>query len=185
MDELLDCNEIKVLRPELLKQFKDCEGKKTCLLVLGKGPQYDQQMPSNISVDAQEGQVFTLLLLGAVARQYDSTIALDVRKECRKIKSAKGKNNRSSFEEIDLTELNRLLCATRLQIPVARKEYGIECEYCFAFSTSPCRIADCLDIPKVVKSEHHLTDCYLGTTPSRSPDHQRFERSRWDDDAAL
>ena len=169
-----------IIRPEILKavltdqtkaQFEAHRDKK-CLLVLGNCPQYNISMPvfgsSNTSLTqairsgtSNAPTAFTIDVLRAVAEKFGPTIGLDVRKVCRKYQKDNFTKDYSPCRSIDPFELRRLLWATKLEMIIAEREYGITWTSCFAFSGYPCRIAERLGIDKknVAKSYYHIADC--------------------------
>ena len=136
---------------ELQFQRMQREGATECWLFLGNCLQYQHNMTNALCTqkyaDSAQREVLTLLIVGAILEEIGSTIGLDVRKDCWKNNtnanqdSIEGKStdlddddthrpNHSGCQYIDEKELTYLLWATRLEILVANKHYGITWKGC-------------------------------------------------------
>lgn len=157
----------EILSPGTLAQFEAHRGK-TCLLVLGNCPQYNVGMPvfrssteNSTSKGVDAPTAFTIQALKAVAEEFGPTIGLDVRKACRKEPREYPLTDYAPCRAISFSELRRLLWATKLEMAIAEKQYGITWKYCFAFSVYPSRIASLLGFePKnIATNSFHIADC--------------------------
>ncbi|MCJ1394985.1 hypothetical protein MMC18_007866 [Xylographa bjoerkii] len=160
-----------ILRRPTLDQFEAHRGQK-CLLLLGNCPQYNVCTPvlqqKSLSAVNTIGPrspntptSFTVEVLKAIALEFDHAIGLDVRKQCRKYGQGDSSVHYSACCAMELRELRCLLWATKLEMIVAEKDYGIEWIKCFAFSTYPCRIARFLgfDDNNIAQTPFHIADC--------------------------